>query len=163
MSTIHAPHSIPSTHEFVTALLPEHPEAVAFLRSLFLAMHVWDDLIDRDKPVQETDINAAFGTLLIDVPANPFYLRHIAQLHPLLSVVVIDWLAANDLEATDSQLDKEIAFITRSGYAVLIVKVLEICRGYAFARTAMADVRRVIHQEGFAAYLAALEVQKKGA
>ena len=35
--------------------------------------HVWDDLVDKDKPVSADDINRAFLTCLVYLPANPFY------------------------------------------------------------------------------------------
>lgn len=149
-----------SIFDFVAELLQEYPDAVRFLHELFHMMHVWDDLIDKDKPVDDATINSAFTSLLVHVPANPFYQRFFAQLHPLISVATLDWLAANELERTGNKLDEEIAFITRSSYAALILKTLELCRGYAFAQRVAADVRRTIHQEGFDAYRVALANQK---
>ena len=146
--------------DFVSERLPDQPDAVRMLNDLFRAMHTWDDLVDKDKPVSEADINGAFVALMVHIPANPYYQRHFAQLHPLISAATIDWLAANDMERTGAVLDREIAFVTRSNYAMLVLKVIEVCRGYGFAAVAAADVRRTIHQEGLAAYCADLDKQK---
>ena len=51
------------------------------LNDLFRAMHTWDDLVDKDKPVSEADINGAFVALMVHVPANPFYLIYPSREH----------------------------------------------------------------------------------
>lgn len=144
----------------VSDLLPEHPDAVWYLESIFSIMHTWDDLIDKDHPICDDNVNTAFTLALVGIASNPFYTRFAAELQPLLSVVILDWLAANEMEQDGAQLDLEIAFVTRSNYALLVLKVLQLCRGYAFAKSVAAVVRRTIHQEGFEAYCAALAKQK---
>ena len=82
-----------SIFDFVAELLPDHPDAIRFLHELFHMMHVWDDLIDKDKPIDDAAVNSAFTSLLVHIPANPFYQRFFSHLHPLISVATLDWLA----------------------------------------------------------------------
>jgi len=42
-------------------------------RAFIDLLHTWDDLVDKDKPVSEIEINRAFLTALVYLPANPFY------------------------------------------------------------------------------------------
>jgi len=146
----------------VARLIPGHAEAVGFVAGLLDVIYVWDDLIDRDKPVAAEAVNGAFCRLLVSLPANPFYRRYFDALHPLISAAIVSWLTANTLEASDDEgLDKQIAFIVRSDYLGVVAKVLELCRGFDFAVAAMPALRRYVHEEGFAAYCQALANEQR--
>lgn len=134
--------------------------ATDFLLMIHDVAHVWDDLIDRDLDVAPSAINAAFFAALIGIPNNAFYRRHIDQLQPLVMSSVTNWLVANQLEATDSESDKHIAFITRSGYVDLFLYVAALIGGPAWAVEVGAKVRRFVHAEGIETYLSNLAAEK---
>lgn len=62
---------MPRTNEenFLTAVLKSHGPAITFCQTL-------DDLVDRDKPIDDLWIYLAFWQSLIELPGNPFYRQH---------------------------------------------------------------------------------------
>ncbi len=136
--------------------------AFAFLDDLLKAIHVWDDLIDRDMPVSSDEINRAFTFAFIGLPSNAFYAQNFQHLYPIMCGAVTDWLAANELERNpQSDLDTSIAFVTRSGYVNLIIETARLCGGHEWALEATPLIRRFVHGEGYPQYLANLQQEKE--
>jgi hypothetical protein len=131
-------------------------EATAFVVSLFTVLHCWDGLVDKDRPVADAEIDAAFTAALVDLPTNPFYQRHFGQLQPLMSVALANWKAANRLEESGDNAVLQIAFVIRSDYCSLVLKAMELVGGRDHMLTHSALVRQWFHSEGFEAYRAAL-------
>jgi hypothetical protein len=46
-------------------------DALNMYRMFIDMIHVWDDLVDKDKPVPEGAINHAFAIALVFLPAHP--------------------------------------------------------------------------------------------
>lgn len=149
-----------SVKEFFEHFLLGNEAAVAFNLLFRGILHTWDDLVDGDKPVSDDAIHGAFRSALVLLPANPFYRAHFAQLHPLIDNAILNWMAANAMEATEARSDKEIAFIARSDYINVFIKSLEIVGGFEHARSVLPEVRRHWHAEGFDRYLLNLEAEK---
>lgn len=93
--------------------LKDQPDAIAFCLAILRVAHTWDDLIDRDKPVEDCTLNQAFWTALIELPQNPFYVRHFASLHPVMQLGILNWQSANRLERSDVQEHRLMAFTLR--------------------------------------------------
>jgi hypothetical protein len=88
--------------------------------------HTWDDLIDKDKPVSDREINIMMWRALIELPKNPFYLRNINEIIPHAATsCILQWMASNELEE-DSP---DIANIIRDGITVLYLHVALLCGG----------------------------------
>lgn len=138
--------------QFLYEVVRGHPDATEFCILLIEILHVWDDLIDRDKPVSPEMINSTFWKSLIELPRNPFYQLHFHDLNPILSVAIQNWHAANSMEATELDADKEIAFILRSSYADLVIKAAYLIGGYHWARQVTPRIRREVHKEGYVGY-----------
>lgn len=73
-------------------------DAVSLARLVNRVAEVWDDLIDKDKPQTDADINAAFIAALSEIPRNAFYQRHAEQLGAVMNNVIAQWLIANQFE-----------------------------------------------------------------
>lgn len=65
--------------------------AYALWAMLGRAFHLWDDLIDRDKPILMTDVNNVFFDLMVSVPVNPFYVAFQSQILPVISSIIANW------------------------------------------------------------------------
>lgn len=146
--------------QMLSDVLLGHKSAIEFCLMLVDAAHVWDDLVDGDKPVAAADVHRAFESLLLDIPGNVFYQQNFAQLHPLLGNAVINWHAANTLESAGGALDLQIAFISRSSYCDVILKAIEIVGGRDHAKNVWPGVRRFVHGEGYEKYLTSLAAEK---
>jgi hypothetical protein len=136
-----------------------HADAIEFCITLVEVLHIWDDLIDKDKPVSPEKINQAFWKALVELPRNPFYAAHAHDLIPCLMTAIQNWHAANLMEATESEADKGIAFILRSSYADIVIQAAYLIGGCAWARVVTPKIRREFHREGYAGYRANLAKQ----
>jgi len=76
--------------------------ALEMCRILNYICHLWDDLIDKDKPRTDKDINLAFRFMLFDLPVNQFYRDNQAILQPLLLSTIMQYQTANILERKQS-------------------------------------------------------------
>ena len=127
--------------------------AVSFVVRVFRALHVWDDLIDKDKTVTDDEIHAVFWDLLITLPADPFYRANLNLLGGTLVNSVINWRIANKMERDGNEKDKSIAFILRGAYIDILSASAFIVGGFDWVNEIGPDVRRWAHEETFEEYL----------
>lgn len=131
------------------------PNAVAFLLDIFNIGEIWDDLIDRDKPVADDDINTAFYTALITLPNNPFYRAYQAQLQGVMVSGIHAWLDANKLEQGDHN-DRAYAYVLRVWYMELITLVAQLLHGFDYVRRVSVDIRHFFTHETLEQYIGEL-------
>ena len=140
---------VPLFNEFLLG----NTEAIQFVVRVFRALHVWDDLIDRDKPLTDDEINSVFWDLLVVLPTDPFYTRNIALLSSTLVNAIINWHVANKLERDGDDKDKSIAFILRGAYIDLLSTSAFIVGGMRWAQEIGPAIRRWAHEETFDEYM----------
>lgn len=97
-------------------------QAIAFCYEVVAVAHVWDDLIDKDKPVEDKAINDVFFAVLLKMPSNPFYRQYQDQLRPIMMSAIAQWQTANILEKGDDN-DKDKAFVLRAS----IFHIIQFC------------------------------------
>lgn len=127
-------------------------EAIAFIKTLFLALHLWDDLVDQDKPLEAAGIRQVFWGLLVALPANGFYVRNFTTLQPSIISAILNWESSNILEQHQQKGDLEIAFILRSAFIDIVLMCAFIVGGADWARDSNITLRRLEHSEGFQHY-----------
>lgn len=93
----------------------------------FKVAQFWDDLIDRDKELQDDEINQAMEILILRIPSNPFYIAHRDKILPILQVTIYKWYQANKYEATKEHLDK--AYMLRAGIYDLFALCITLIKG----------------------------------
>lgn len=96
-------------------------DALDLYQRLVFVAHAWDDLIDKDKPV---DVNDLMVNLLVYLPSNPAFRRFHVELKALIIVGIVGYLAANKIESKPSSHALEIAHYLR--YAVMNVGIFLI-------------------------------------
>jgi hypothetical protein len=133
--------------------LKGNADAVNFVVRIFRALHVWDDLIDKDKPVADDEIHAVFWDLLIGLPSDKFYQANLGLLSATLVNSVVNWHISNKLERDGDEKDKSIAFILRGAYIDVLSTSALIVGGLDWVREIGPDIRRWAHEETFAQYL----------
>ena len=69
-------------------ILLENRDAALFVAMVFRVFHAWDDLIDRDVPLADEEINIAFYLAMVQIPRNPFYRANFAELSPIVSQAI---------------------------------------------------------------------------
>jgi purine-cytosine permease-like protein len=127
-------------------------DALNMYRAFVDLAHLWDDLIDKDKPVSADDINRAFLTCLVYLPANPFY-RHIQdQILPMWLVVISSFETANKFEADKDPHGIEIAHSLRYAAGNIIAYAIHVCVGPEEAKKVLPDMWKSIFYERFDEY-----------
>ncbi len=150
------------TREWAPALagfLKNDPEAVAFVAQCCAVAHIWDDLIDRDQPVSDQDINGAFWIALIELPRNGFYRRHFAELQPVMRLVATNWLAATRMERDGTH--REITYVLRSAYIDILTTAASLVGGQQWANQITPDIRRWAHAESYPEYVANIQLEQE--
>lgn len=140
---------IPLFEEF----LKGDAEAVQFAVRIFRAAHIWDDLVDKDKPVTDEELYAVFWDLLINLPADRFYQKNFGLLSGTLINAMMNWRIANTLEREGGQKDKSIAFVLRGAYVDILTASALIVGGVDWVKEIGPAIRRWAHEETFDQYL----------
>ena len=118
--------------EFMEYAYKGNQDAIALVLDLVRIAAVWDDLIDRDKPVAEKDIHQGFWVALSVLPGNPFYLKHIAELQPIMRMGILNWWLANAMQKTPGRA-QEIAHVLRYSIADITTYIAYLIGGHAWA------------------------------
>lgn len=69
--------------------------AIELMLMVMNCLHLWDDLIDKDKPVKDSSINDVFFFMMTDLAANRLWTPNMAC---LMRQVYFKWQAANKIE-----------------------------------------------------------------
>lgn len=142
--------------------------AADFLIGVCEAMHLWDDLIDKDKPVPDDTVHRVFTNLLAILPMNPFFRQYNVQLCTVMMVAIQNWHVANASERSsagairlgEQVVPLDVAFVLRSSYVDWVTITATLCGGTEHGRRIAVRVRELAHREGFQNYLINLEREK---
>lgn len=127
--------------------------AISFLETVGAITQVWDDLIDRDKPVSDYDINEAFMGCLINIPRNPFYRENFLDLQPVIEHVILQWITSASIEKSGVESLLPITFVTRGAFNDLITRCAMIIGGQDHAQSVAVTVMNFsFHDEVYAEY-----------
>jgi len=127
-------------------------DALNMYRMFIDMIHVWDDLIDKDKEVTEDDINRAFMIALAYLPANPFYRRIQQDIMPMCVSMIHAYQAANHFEKTKDDHGVEIAHGLRYAAGHIIAYAVVVCVGNEKAKEIMPELWKDIVNERFDDY-----------
>jgi len=103
--------------------------------------HTWDDLIDKDKPVADEQINRAFLSATVDLTMNPLWDKHLAS--NLLNVY-FRWSDANSIERDCSSTDDDLAkaWMLRAGLYDMFVLIAHKLYGRTWAEQVGPIIRK---------------------
>ncbi len=128
-------------------------DAARLVDQLASVAHIWDDLIDRDKPVSNEIINRCFEMALVSIPANPFYKAYSTALQPLIYIGVLGYLTANEMEKTGDVYKLEIAHGLRYAVAHVAAFAVSITNPRENVIPLLAEVWKALMPERFEDYL----------
>lgn len=129
------------------------PWALLALEDLGAITQVWDDCVDGDQVLTRDAVDGAFIRALCGLPRNPFWLRHQAELLPLLEAWIVDWQTATTIEQRGGpEPMMRVAWVIRDSSAALIVACARIIGGREWAQEVALEVRAALHDEPFEVY-----------
>lgn len=127
-------------------------DALNMYRMFVDLLHTWDDLVDKDNGGTEDDINRAFLTTLVYLPANPFYRSIQDQIFPMWLTVVSGYAAANKFERDKDEHGIEIAHSLRYAAGNIIAYAIHVCVGPEEAAVHVPDMWKSVFYERFDDY-----------
>ena len=127
-------------------------DALNMYRAFADLAHTWDDLVDKDKDATENDINRAFLTCLVYLPANPFYRSIQDAVLPMWLVVISSYETANKFERDKDPHGIEIAHSLRYAAGQIVAYAVHVCVGPEKAKEILPDVWKSVFFERFDEY-----------
>lgn len=127
-------------------------DALNMYRMLVDLAHTWDDLVDKDNPTTESNINNAFLICLVYLQANPFYRSIQEQVWPMWVTVVSAYETANQFERDKDPHGIEISHTLRYAAGHIIAYAVHACVGAEKAKEFLPDVWKNIVFERFDEY-----------
>ena len=117
--------------------------AMRFCADMVEVAHVWDDLVDGDKPVTSSKANSIFRKMMLEIPSNEFYRANFTFLHPILVMVWAQWDAANAMETHPFKDDMAKAYMLRASLYQLFHACAVLCGGLDWAGQIGPEVYRL--------------------
>ena len=136
----------------------QNDHAVNFVIDFSDACELFDDLIDKDKPIGDDDVVRVLFCVLTELPLNPFFDQWKRQLIPVIITGINAWLDSNTLERSGNGNDKVFAYVLRDWYFELLAFVIYLARGRDYMREVSMEVRRFFtHHETLDEYVGRLK------
>jgi len=142
--------------ENLRKVLLDDAEAITYCLQLTYVSHIWDDLIDKDKPIKDEEIHNAFRICLYDIQKNPFYRKYQDELLPITLNCILQWQDATRMERGDDH-DKHMAYMLRVSLISLFAHCALLVGGTEWAYKIGPEVRR-IYSEDFGDYMKEMEL-----
>ena len=125
----------------ILRMLQGNTDALAMILDIHRIVEVWDDLLDKDKPVSDSALNATIAAALITLPRNPFYARNFNLLSPILEMAIMDWHAASELERIGGEALRT-SYALRCAFYALTVMAAKIIGGAEWAQKVSVELRQ---------------------
>lgn len=118
-------------------------DAVRFLKLVMEIGEQWDDVVDGDMQASPQNINRLLWLALVELPSDPFYVRHQAALLPVMTVGMNAWMDSVNLERGNRQ-QRATAYGLRDVHLEIIGMVIFLLHGYDAMRAHSAEIRRFL-------------------
>jgi hypothetical protein len=116
------------------------PATQRWLLDFFDVIQGLDDWRDND-PVEPKQKEKVIYQVMVELPQNHFFQTHSHNLLPLVSILILKWIGANNLEDNREQLHK--AYMWRAAYYDLILEVVRLVHGFDEAANAAEYVAKL--------------------
>lgn len=147
------PEPRPRTVERLTVLFRGNSDAARLVTQLASICDVWDDLIDKDNPIQDADINRAFWISLVDLPANPAYQRFFHSIHPIIANGILNWYAANKFERGGTEQELIHAYVMRGAILDVALILAYLIGGAEWAEAVSPELKMMGNSDTFKQYV----------
>lgn len=127
--------------ETLSRWLQGNQEAIDFISIILQVVEIWDDLIDKDKDVDDDNINGIFYAALVSLPRLSFYRQNFDTLSPIIESAIFDWRTANSLEKKKDHQSLVTAYTLRCSGLSLIVISARIIGGHDWAMKVSNELR----------------------
>jgi len=126
--------------EFLRYAMRDDMDAVGLVLSVVKITDIWDNLIDKDKPVTDEEINQVFWMMLVEMPRNPAFRRYQLDITTVMSTGIINWHVANKLQTGDDHA-KQIAHVIRYSISDIALYLASAIGGAEWAAEVGPELR----------------------
>lgn len=147
--------------EFMLHAFKGDKNAVNYVLMVVRVADVWDNLIDKDVPVSDEDVNDAFWLLTVGIPRNAFYRAHMDDLLPVTETGIVNWFAANQLEKSGGGREIEIAHVIRYSIADVALMTALLCGGRQWAEQVGPELRMRSQRSDLKEYINSLRAKQE--
>lgn len=134
---------LPVFKENLNYWLIGNSNAVSFCLDMIKAIHLWDDLIDKDSKLEDEEINDVFTFLMVDMPMNPFYVLNQRDIAPMMNTIILKWHTANVFEKEKKVNDVDKAYMLRAELYQLFVLCATLIGGREWGRDMSVNIWRL--------------------
>jgi hypothetical protein len=134
---------LPTFKENLNYWLIGNSNAVVFCLDMIKAIHLWDDLIDKDNELKDEEINDVFTFLMVDMPMNPFYAVNQRDIAPMMQNIILKWHTANVFEKEKEVNDVDKAYMLRAELYQLFVLCATLIGGRQWGRDMSISIWRL--------------------
>lgn len=129
--------------EFMNYAFKGNTAATDYILAISKAADVFDNLIDKDTPVSDSDVINSLWLLAVEIPRNAFFQAYANDLLPVTATGILNWLTANRMERDDSLPHRaiEIAHVIRYSVADVVLMVALLCGGREWAAEVGPELR----------------------
>ena len=133
---------LPIFKENLNYWLIGNSNAIVFCLDMIKAIHLWDDLIDKDNELKDEEINDVFTFLMVDMPMNPFYAVNQRDIAPMMQNIILKWHTANVFEKEKEVNDVDKAYMLRAELYQLFVLCATLIGGRQWGRDMSVSIWR---------------------
>ena len=133
---------LPTFKENLNYWLIGNSNAIVFCLDMIKAIHLWDDLIDKDNELKDEEINDVFTFLMVDMPMNPFYAVNQRDIAPMMQNIILKWHTANVFEKEKEVNDVDKAYMLRAELYQLFVLCATLIGGRQWGRDMSVSIWR---------------------
>ena len=134
---------LPTFKENLNYWLIGNSNAIVFCLDMIKAIHLWDDLIDKDNELKDEEINDVFTFLMVDMPMNPFYAVNHREIAPMMNTIILKWHTANVFEKEKEVNDVDKAYMLRAELYQLFVLCATLIGGREWGREMSIHIWRL--------------------
>lgn len=118
--------------------------AAALLEQISEIARLADDIVDEADNRQRNVAWLLERTMTV-LPQNPFYVRHVAALAPLITSILVQWQQSDEFRASGDPLKHQFGFVMREGVGSLVTAIAALIGGYEFAKDTADDFFMTCH------------------
>ena len=124
----------PDAKRWIATICNGNTDAEAMLWGWWNFFHMFDDMIDQDKPTPKELVMRECFLFIRDLSFNPFYLEHKVSLFTMLMQVLNRWLDGDEWEKSDDEWKRSVSDVLRCGDMELYFHVAYLCGGWDHMR-----------------------------
>ena len=125
-------------------------DALDLYERLVYVIHAWDDLIDKDKPV---NVNTMVANLFLYIPTNACFKQFEHELRALFLTGMVGYMAANVMEQSKDVHKLELAHYLRYTIINMGVFLITVLNGPERAAEILVDAAPVMIPERLSDYI----------